>query len=118
MTNPAILAKAKAHFKEVLAGGLRGPIRVPEWECDIWYKAATTFQQESKIVELTSQGKTVEALVESLIMRALDADGNAIFSRADKPELMRSVDPSVIMRIMADMNDTESAEQTEAAVKN
>lgn len=118
MTNPAILARAKSHFKEILAGGLKGPIRVPEWECDIWYKAATTFAQESKIVELTSQGKTVEALVESLVMRCLDADGNPIFSKGDKPELMRGVDPSVIMRIMADMNDKESAEDADAAVKN
>ena len=118
MTNPHILAKAKAHFKEVLSGGLKGPIRVPEWDCDIWYKAATSFAQESKIVELTAAGKTVEALVESLIMRALDADGNAIFSRGDKPELMRSVDPSVIMRIMAEMNDAESAANVDDAIKN
>lgn len=118
MSNPAVLAKAKQHFKEILSGGLKGPIQVPEWETEIWYKAATTFAQESKIVELTAAGKTVEALVEALIMRALDADGSAIFSKADKPELMRSVDPNVIMRIMAEMNDTESAANTEAAVKN
>lgn len=118
MSNPHILAKAKAHFKEILAGGLRGPIRVAEWDCDIWYRAATSFQQESKIVELTSQGKTVEALVESLIMRAVDADGAAIFSRADKPELMRSVDPSVIMRLMSEMNDGSAAEDVETTLKN
>lgn len=118
MTNPHILAKAKAHFKEVLAGGLKGPIKVSEWDCDIWYKAATTFAQESKIVELTAAGKQVEALVESLIMRCLDADGNPIFSKADKPELMRSVDPGVIMRIMAEMNDSESAANVDDAIKN
>lgn len=118
MSNAAVLARAKQHFKDILAGGLKGPIHVPEWECDIWYKAATTFAQESKIVELTASGKTVEALVEALIMRALDHDGAPIFGKADKPELMRSVDPNVIMRIMAEMNDTESAANTEAAVKN
>jgi hypothetical protein len=118
MSNPAVLAKAKQHFKEVLSGGLKGPIRVAEWETEIWYKAATSFQQESKIVELTSQGKTVEALVESLIMRALDSDGQAIFSRADKPELMRGVDPSIIMRIMSEMNDTESAANIQTTLGN
>jgi hypothetical protein len=117
MTNP-VLAKAKAHFKEVLAGGLKGPIRVPEWECDVWFKAATTFAQESKIVELTAQGKQVEALVESLIMRALDADGSQLFSKSDKMELMRSVDPGVIMRIMAEMNDSANTEQLDTVVKN
>lgn len=118
MSNPAVLAKAKAHFKEILAGGLKGPIKVPEWETEIWYKAATTFQQESKIIELTAAGKQVEALVEALIMRALDADGNPVFTKADKMELMRFVDPGVIMRIMAEMNDTESAEAVESVVKN
>jgi len=74
------IESAMAHFKEVLAQGLKGPIKVPEWNLDVYYKPATTFHQESKIVELTSQGKTVEALVESLIMRALDADGKPLFS--------------------------------------
>jgi hypothetical protein len=118
MSNPAVLAAAKAHFKDVLAGGLKGPIRVPEWKADIYYKAATSFQQESKIVELTSQGKTVEALIEALIMRALDEDGNAIFQKADKPELMRSVDPTIIMRIMSEMNDPDNQTKIDTVLGN
>jgi hypothetical protein len=118
MTNPTILAAAKAHFKEVLAGGLKGPIRVPEWNTEVWYKPATSFLQESKIVELTAAGKTVEALVESMIMRACDGNGDPIFSRGDKPELMRSVDPTVIMRLMSEMNDTESADRVDTTLKN
>ena len=118
MSNAIILAAAKAHFKDILSQGLRGPISVPEWSCEIWYKAATSFQQESKIVELTSQGKTVEALVESLIMRSLDPDGAPIFSKADKPELMRGVDPAVIMRVMSEMNDPDTARTVEAGLGN
>ncbi len=118
MSNPNVLAAAKAHFKDILAQGLRGPISVPEWKTSVWYKPATSFYQESRIVELTSQGKTVEALVESLIMRCLDGDGNPIFTKADKPELMRSVDPSIIMRIMADMNDQDTAAKAEAGLGN
>lgn len=113
-----VLDAAKAHFKEILAGGLRGPIKVPEWNAEIYYKPATSFQQESKIVELTSQGKTVEALVEALIMRSLDAEGNALFTKADKPELMRFVDPSIIMRVMSEMNDPDQARTVEAGLGN
>jgi hypothetical protein len=113
-----VLEAAKAHFKEILAGGLKGPIKVPEWNTEIYYKPATSFQQESKIVELTSQGKTVEALVEALIMRALDADGNAQFSKADKPDLMRFVDPSVIMRVMSEMNDPDTQRTVESGLGN
>jgi hypothetical protein len=113
-----VIDSAMSHFKDILAQGLKGPINVPEWKCDIWYKPATTFQQESKIVELSSQGKTVEALVEALIMRALDSDGKPLFVKADKPELMRSVDPSIIMRIMTDMNDPDTQRTVEEALGN
>ena len=112
------IESAMAHFKEVLAQGLKGPIKVPEWNLDVYYKPATTFHQESKIVELTSQGKTVEALVESLIMRALDADGKPLFAKADKPELMRGVDPNIIMRLMAEINDPDSNTKVEDALGN
>ena len=112
------IESAMSHFKDILAQGLKGPVNVPEWKLDIWYKPATTFNQEAKIVELTSQGKTVEALVEALIMRALDADGKPIFARTDKPELMRAVDPSVIMRIMTDINNPEDNAKIEESLGN
>jgi hypothetical protein len=112
------ISKAKSHFQTILAQGLQGPVLVPEWDLKVYYKPATTFQQESKIVELQSQGKTVEALVETLIMRSLDVDGKALFVRADKTELMRECDPTVIMRIVTDMNDPERAAQIGEDLKN
>lgn len=114
----SVIEKAKSHFKTILSQGLQGPLSVPEWDTQIWYKPATTFQQESKIVELQSQGKTVEALVESLIMRALDQDGKQLFTRSDKVELMRAVDPNIIMRVVTEMNDPEAAAQVQEALKN
>lgn len=113
-----ILDNAKAHFKEILGAGLRGPIHVPEWDAEIYYKPATSFNQESKIIELTAQGKQVEALVTALIMRSLDADGKQLFTKADQPDLMRSVDPAVIMRVMSEMNDPETKEAADQALKN
>ena len=80
--------------------------------------SATNFFQESKIVELQSQGKTVEALLQSLIMRALDKEGKPLFTPADKQELMREVDPNVILRIVTEMNDPENKEKVEAALGN
>lgn len=114
-----ILAAAQAHFKDVLAQGLRGPIRVPEWDnAEIWFKPSTTLAQEGKIFELQSQGKAVEALVTSLIQRALDADGKPVFQITDKPELMRSVDPTVLLRVISEINDSNNGEAREEALKN
>lgn len=109
---------AKAHFKSILAQGLQGPLDVPEWGLKVYFKPATTFHQESRIVELTSQGKQVEALVEGLIMRALDIDGKPLFNKADKTELMRECDPNVIMRIVTEMNSTERRDEVEQALGN
>ena len=99
-----LIDKATGHFEGVLAQGLKGPIAVPEWEAEIYYKPATTMFEESKIIELTQAGKTTEALVTTLIMRARDKDGNLVFDAADRPKLMRAVDPAIILRIVTGMN--------------
>lgn len=98
-----LIDKATAHFETVLAQGLKGPIHVPEWDAEVYYKASTTMFEESKIIELTQQGKTTEALVTTLIMRARDAEGQPLFTGADKHKLMRGVDPKIILSIVTQM---------------
>jgi hypothetical protein len=99
-----LIDKATAHFETVLAQGLCGPIHVPEWDADVYYKPSTTMFEESKIIELTQQGKTTEALVTTLIMRARDEEGKHLFGAADKQKLMRSVDPKVILSVVTQMS--------------
>ena len=116
-----VLDKAKAHMREKIGGGLKGPVDVKEWECQIWYKPATTFHQESKVIELQQAGKTVEALVMTLINRCLDENGKPIFRLADKQDLMRSVDPACILRVIQAMNDEDEYDDEnleEVALKN
>jgi hypothetical protein len=114
-----VLEAAKAHFKDVLSQGLKGPIIVKEWgDQEVYYKPATNFFQESKIVELQSQGKTVDALIMSLILRALDKEGKPLFTQGDRQELMREVDPNVILRIVTEMNDPADNEKVEQALGN
>jgi len=104
----SVLDKAKEHMRAKIGSGLKGPIDVPEWDTQVWYKPATTFHQESKVIELQQAGKTVEALVQTLINRALDENGKPIFSLASKQDLMRAVDPAVILRIIQGMNDEDT----------
>lgn len=112
MTNK-LIDRATAHFKEVLAQGLKGPIDVPEWDTKIYYKATTTLHEESQVIDLTQQGKQTEALVVTLINRARDKDGNAVFEMADKLKLMRNVDPKVILGIVTRFNaDNDEVEET------
>lgn len=104
----SVLNNAKEHMYNVLSQGLN-KIEVPEWKTTIYFKAASTFAQEQKIIELHSKGRLVEALVETLIMKSLDAEGNKIFTAADKVVLMREVDPEVIIRVCGEMNDVKEA---------
>jgi hypothetical protein len=113
-----ILEQATAHFRNQISGELQ-KITVPEWGADIFYKTTTTLKEEGKILELSQQGKTVEALVESLITRARNADGTRMFSFADKVTFMNEVDPKVLIRIVGEMNNvTDDLSDMEKIEKN
>lgn len=111
----SILDNVKEHYKTKLSGELQ-KISVPEWKTDIFFKGAHPFAVESKIIELQQAGKTVEALVESVILKALDPEGKPLFNKFDKVTLMNEADPAVLMRIAAVLNATTS--DYEAVEKN
>lgn len=103
-----LIDRATAHFTDVLAQGLKGPINVPEWDTDIYYRPSTTLAEENKIIELTSKGKSTEALVWTLIQRARDKDDNLLFEAGDVQKLLRSVDPKIILSVVTKFNQDES----------
>lgn len=98
-----VLEKATAHFRNQITGDMK-VLEVPEWETKIYYKTVTNLREEGKILELSQQGKNVEALVESLIIKARNEDGSKMFSAIDKTTLMSEVDPKVLVRVVAEMN--------------
>jgi hypothetical protein len=99
-----VLDKATAHFRNRISGEMKS-ITVPEWETKIYFKTAISLKDQGKLVELASQGKTVEALVESLIVKARNEDGTKMFGMADKVTLLNEVDPTVIIRVVGEIND-------------
>jgi len=98
-----VLDKATAHFRNKISGDMR-KIRVDEWDCDIWVKASSTLREESKVLELSQQGKTVEALVESIIVKARNEDGTKMFTMPDKMIFMNEIDPMVIIKVAGEIN--------------
>lgn len=98
-----VLEKATAHFRNQISGEMK-VLEVPEWDAKIYYKTVTNLREEGKILELSQQGKNVEALVESLIIKARNEDGSKMFTMVDKPILLNEVDPKVLVRVVADMN--------------
>lgn len=102
----SVLDNARNHYKAQLAGGLN-KLEVPEWDTTVYFKSAVTFQQQQKIFEYTQKGNLVEAMVETLMQRALTEDGKKMFNFADRVTLMNEVDPSIIIRIVSEINNTK-----------
>lgn len=111
-----VLEKATAHFRSRISGEMK-KITVPEWECDIYFKTSTNLKEQSKLIELSQQGKTVEALVESLIIKARNIDGSKMFAPADKTVLMHEVDPAIIIRVVSEMNEVNAEDFEQAEVE-
>jgi len=100
----AILEKAKSHFKELLSAGL-AEIHVPEWDFTI-YCRPLNLRERDRIHKFAAKD-SLEALVETLIVRSLDGDGKPLFKSVHRTELMREVDPEVIARVCEEMNRAE-----------
>ena len=115
MTKP--LDKMTAHFRNKISGDLKS-IKVPEWDLEIFFKTTNTLQEESRLIQLAQEGKTIEALVETLIVRARNEDGTKMFKLADKPTFMNEVDPQVLIRVTGEMNTFDDEDTVENLEKN
>jgi hypothetical protein len=113
----SVLDNAKEHFKTKLGGELL-KMTVDEWKTDVYYKPAYPFQTESRILELQQQGKTVEALVESIIKKALNPEGKPMFHTSDRWSLLNEVDPGVLIKVATRLNNSTLAISQEAVEKN
>lgn len=112
----SIIDKAAAQFRERLSGDLNS-IDVVEWgEKDkplkIYFKPAINFKAQEKIYALVNAGKSSEAVCQTLIIRALDEDGNHIFRQTDMLKLMHEVDPEIVASIITQMQPAEDDIQT------
>ena len=113
-----VLEKATAHFRQKISGDL-GHVYVPEWDTKIYFKKSITLKEQSKLIELAQQGKTTEALVESLIVKARNEDGTKMFTMPDKMIFMNEVDPNVLVRVVSEINnETSQEEDLEKVEKN
>jgi hypothetical protein len=105
-----VLDKATSHFRAKISGEMKYVV-VPEWDnAKVYFKSSITLREQSKLIELASQGKQVEALCESLIVKARNEDGTKMFSAVDKVTLMNEVDPNVIIRVVGEINQANDDE--------
>lgn len=111
-----VLERATAHFRDRISQQMKH-IYVPEWDAKIWFKGTVTLREQSKLVELATQGKTVEALVETLIVKARNEDGTKMFTMADKATFMNEVDPNVIIKIVGELNSASDDDVSQEEIE-
>jgi hypothetical protein len=112
-----ILERASAHFRDKINEKMKF-VEVPEWDTKIYVKSSLTLKEQSKLIELATTGKTVEALVETLIVKARNEDGSKMFTMMDKNVFLHEVDPNVIIRVVSDINSLHDDVTQEDIEKN
>jgi hypothetical protein len=110
------IERAKGHFNDKLSGKLLKH-HCEEWGIDIYYNSTASLQVENKIMALQQQNKTAEALVESIIAKALDKNGEKLFRSTDRAAFLNEVDPNVIIKLATKLNNA-NADSVEDIVKN
>ena len=104
------------HYQSLIGSDLE-KLHVPEWNMDVYYRRTYAFKDEAKVIELQTQGKVVEALVQSIITKARDKTGKPLFQDAHKITLMNEADPNVVTRVASTINNASMRLSQEEAVK-
>ena len=65
-----------------------------------------TLREQDAIYQKYRDG-SLDSLVETVILRAKDADGKRIFQRGQFAEFVHEVDPDLLSRIVSEMNEGE-----------
>lgn len=108
----AITDRAKAHY-EGLRNEIKGPILVPEWgeennPLKIYYKIMNLAEQDI-ILKHIREG-SLKSLVQTIITRSLNGDGDKLFRPIELTELYKHADAGVIERICNEMSGEEDEE--------
>mgnify|MGYP003344305053 CR=1 FL=1 len=107
-----IIERAKSHFESL---GVQS-IEVPEWQDDdgkpsVIYWNPITLSEKNKLFKKSENLNDIGILADVVIMKALDKDGNKLFTLEDKLVLMHKVDSDVLSKIATSMVQSINPEQ-------
>ncbi len=102
----SITDKISKHYQASIGGELK-KIHVKEWDTDIYFRTTYSLRDEELVLKLQTEGKTVQALVESIIVKARTKDGKRLFHDADRIRLMNEADPMVVIKVASEINNAK-----------
>lgn len=99
-----IIERAKSHFENL---GVQS-IEVPEWKdedgnASVVYWNPITLSEKNKLFKNSANLTDVSILADIVVMKALDKEGNKIFTLEDKLVLLHKVDSDVLSRLATAM---------------
>ena len=117
MNKTTMINKITKHYQDAISDDNMHKIFIKEWDMDIYFRNTYSFKDESRVVSLQTEGKVVEALVESLVIKARDKEGKRIFADADRLTLLHEADPAVITRICTAISNANLRVASDVAAK-
>jgi hypothetical protein len=110
--------KALAHFAAQRQSLTE--IKIPEWECSIFYYPVMSFEERAAIAScFQNDGRfSAETIIESLMQRARDENGVRLFRPVARDSLRKEYDPQILERIVLTMNEnTDAGDEVEERKK-
>ncbi len=99
-----LIDRAKSHFESL---GVQH-MEIEEWKDEsgnpsVIYWNPITLSEKNKLFKKSDNLNDVSILADILVMKAIDKDGNKLFTLEDKLALMNKVDSDVLSRIATAM---------------
>jgi hypothetical protein len=110
----SVIDRVKEHF----AGYGTRQIEVPEWgeapdKPLVIYYTPLTIADQQRITNAGNKLGELHKVIECLLIKAKDAQGNPVFTLADKQTLLKSADSNVIARVVREMMQPADPEDVE-----
>lgn len=86
-------------------------VEVPEWDTDLYFRPLTTEELDTASLETPEGASPSRSNLQLVILKALDVDGQRVFSNADADVLTSSGYVQTINRIAGEMAAVPSVEE-------
>ena len=106
----SIMDAAKQHFDDVLSADPK-PILIEEWGGTFYKRPQISAKKKFEITNKMNAGQTDEGFSLALIYYLIDAEGNPVFKKADLFEMVRSIDPDVLIRVAGEIADMQPSQE-------
>lgn len=97
------MSKRAIDFVSEHFGSLSGRlIEVPEWGLVV-HASPLTLKERERLYRVGKDDSYHEMMIEALVLKARDSDGQPLFTIEDKPTLRRRAAPDVVERVASEI---------------